>query len=357
MQDPAITAIIPLYNGAPFIKEALDSVLAQTLPPARIIVIDDGSIDAGPDIVALMARTHDISLIRKDNGGQSSARNLGVAHARTPLIALLDQDDIWYPNHLEELIKPFRERRYPELGWVYSNLDEIDRDGHMIVRACLNSAPRIEHPKRTLTGCLATDMFVLPTSSMINRQAFELVGGFDESLSGYEDDDLFLRMFRKGFDNVYLKNALAKWRIFSGSTSYTPRMGRSRMIYLHKLLATFPSDDWRGTSYARDLLTPRFFPSLLKEYRQAVRLGNLDAVRTAVEDLKVLVPYLPRRSRALMRAALPIMVHKTPATLATTLVDWDPPLMKKLLRFALPERAPRNDPASSKSDPAPDRGQ
>jgi glycosyltransferase involved in cell wall biosynthesis len=351
MQDPAIAAVIPLYNGAEFIKEALDSVLKQTLPPAKIIVVDDGSTDAGPDIVARAAKSHDISLIRKVNGGQSSARNLGVAHARTPLIALLDQDDIWYPNHLEELIKPFRQTRYPELGWVYSNLDEIDRDGRMIVRACLDTASTIEHPKRTLIGCLATDMFVLPTASLINRQAFELVGGFDEDLSGYEDDDLFLRMFRQGFDNVYLKDALAKWRIFSGSTSYTPRMSRSRMIYLRKLLRTFPADDWRGTSYARDLLTPRFFPSLLKEYRQAVRQGDLDTVRTAVDDLKILVPYLPRRSRALMRALLPIMAHKTAATMATTLVEWDPPLMKRLLRLALPQRALLGNP--SKSKPAP----
>lgn len=63
MQVPAITAIIPLYNGAAFIKEALDSVLSQSLRPAEIIVVDDGSTDNGPDIVAAMAREHEITLI------------------------------------------------------------------------------------------------------------------------------------------------------------------------------------------------------------------------------------------------------------------------------------------------------
>src|SRR5580700_10410124 len=111
MQDPAVTAIIPLYNGAEFIAQALESVLCQTVRPAKIIVIDDGSTDNGPDIVGSLGYTHDIALIRKPNGGQASARNLGIRHARTPLIALLDQDDIWYPNHLEELIKPFHETR------------------------------------------------------------------------------------------------------------------------------------------------------------------------------------------------------------------------------------------------------
>ena len=86
----------------------------------------------------------------------------------------------------------------------------MDLDGKMVVRCCLDTAPFIEHPKRSLIGCLRTDMFVLPTSSLINRRAFENVGGFDERLSGYEDDDLFLRIFRYGYDNIYLKQALSK---------------------------------------------------------------------------------------------------------------------------------------------------
>jgi glycosyltransferase involved in cell wall biosynthesis len=335
MQDPAVTAIIPLYNGAAFIREALSSVLAQTSLPARIIVVDDGSTDNGAEIVTCMASDHDISLIHKRNGGQASARNLGVLHAHTPLIALLDQDDIWYPNHLQELIKPFRETRYPELGWVYSNLDEIDEDGNMVTRCCLDSRPDIEHPKRSLAGCLSTDMFTVPTATLINRKAFEAVGGFDERLIGYEDDDLFLRMFRQGYDNVYLKNALAKWRVFPASASHSPHMRRSRMTYLRKLLKTFPPHDAAGTHYWRRCLTPRFFPMLLAEYRQALRSGNQDALRTAVDDLRLLVPYLRRRSRFLMTVALPIMVHELPATMAVNLADQILPVIRQIIRLAV----------------------
>src|ERR1700689_1595707 len=173
MEDQAITAIIQLNNGAEFIEGPLNSVLTQTLPPVKIVVVDDGSTDTGPDIVKLMAPQHNnISLISKKNGGQSSGRNLGVAHAKTPLIALLDQDDVWYPHHLEELIKPFRETRYPEIGWVYTNLGEIDREGRMVARFCLDQMPEIQHPKRSLVRCLTTDMFILPTASLINRRAF-----------------------------------------------------------------------------------------------------------------------------------------------------------------------------------------
>src|ERR1051326_385232 len=316
MRVPSITVIIPLYNGAEFIKEALDSVIGQTLQPAKILVIDDGSTDNGPDIVLSMAQDHDLSLIRKKNGGQSSARNLGVAMSKTPLIALLDQDDIWYPNHLEELVKPFCEIRFPELGWVYSNLDEVDRSGRMIARCCLDRSPDVEHPKRSLIGCLATDMFVLPTSSLISRQAIEKIGGFDEALSGYEDDDLFLRMFRYGYENIYLKQSLSKWRIYSNSSSYSPAMSRSRMIYLRKLLDAYANDEWRGNYYARDLLTPRFFPTLFNEYRHAVQRGDPAAIREMVENLKVLVPYLSRRRKLFLRVAMPMMSYQWPSTLA-----------------------------------------
>jgi glycosyltransferase involved in cell wall biosynthesis len=321
MNDPAITAIVPLYNGAEFIEEALNSVLTQTLPPVRINVVDDGSTDDGPDIVMRMSRDHDICLIRKQNGGQSSARNLGVAHAETPLIALLDQDDIWYPHHLEELARPFRETRYPELGWVYSNLDEIDRDGRMVTRSCLDQKPEIEHPKRSLVGCLTTDMFILPTSSLISRRAFDAAGGFDERLVGYEDDDLFLRMFRLGYDNIYINKALARWRIFSGSASYSRRMGRSRMIYLRKLIEMFPPGDFRNVNYVRQLIAPRFCPWLLLEYRAALASGDRAMLRTAIEDLEYLSSFLPRQARLTFRAALPLMAWRPTSRLAEAMVS------------------------------------
>ena len=321
MKDPEITAIIPLYNGAEFIEEALNSALAQTRPPAKIVVVDDGSTDNGPGIVALMARDHAITLIQKPNGGQASARNLGVAHSQTPLIALLDQDDIWYPHHLEELVKPFCEIRYPELGWVYSNLDEIDRDGRMVTRSCLDQKPEIEHPKRSLVGCLTTDMFILPTSSLISRRAFDAAGGFDERLVGYEDDDLFLRMFRLGYDNVYVNRALAQWRIFSGSASYSLRMGRSRMIYLRKLIETFPPGDFRNLNYVRELIAPRFCPWLLLEYRAALASGDRALLQEAIDNLEFLSAYLPRQARLAFRAMLPMMAWRPTSGLAEAVIS------------------------------------
>src|SRR4051794_37464464 len=127
--DFSISAIIPLYNGASYITQALDSVFAQELPPVEVIVVDDGSTDDGPELVRQYAARHPLTFMRKANGGQSSARNCAIRQAKGALIAPLDQDDCWYPHHLRELVRPFQEQPRRRIGWTYSNLDEIGADG------------------------------------------------------------------------------------------------------------------------------------------------------------------------------------------------------------------------------------
>src|SRR5436305_15308085 len=100
----SVVAIIPLYNGERYIAETMDSVLTQTVKPAEIIVVDDGSSDGGAAIVEKYA-DRGVQLLRKENGGQGSARNHGVAHSTADVICFLDQDDRWYPNHVQALLK------------------------------------------------------------------------------------------------------------------------------------------------------------------------------------------------------------------------------------------------------------
>lgn len=328
---PSIAAIIPLYNGARYINESLQGVLAQRLPPDEIIVVDDGSTDDGPRIVEALASQHPIRLLRKANGGQSSARNFGVAHCSSDLIALLDQDDIWYPNHLERLILPFLQPTERDLGWVYSNLDEIDEGGRLIARCCLRFLP-LPNPKRDLFGCLAMDMFVLPSASLVSRKAFETVGGFDETLSGYEDDDLFRRIFLAGYDNLYIDEGLARWRIYSKSASYSPGMAASRMLYFRKLLAEFPDDPRRDQYFARDFLAPRFFPAFVREYTNALRFGDRKSVRTALEDLRFVSRRHKWKARVVMAVVLPFLrIPYLPKTLLPVMPGVSP-LMRRLLR-------------------------
>ena len=327
-----ISAVLPLYNGASYIEESLASVFSQTTSPLEVIVVDDGSTDDGPGMVERLAQTLPITLLRKANGGQSSARNYGIARSQGQLIALLDQDDVWYPNHLAELSKPFRRPRYPELGWVYSNLDEMDETGKMVGRDCLRRASHVTHPKRDLVHCLMADMFILPSATIMTRAAFNAVGGFDERLVGFEDDDLFLRMFRAGYDNIYLDKALTKWRIFGESSSFSSRMAVSRMVYLRKLLADYPNDMHRGLLYTTDLIVPRFFPWLVREYNMALKSGDIAAIQQALDDIKFLLPMHRTRMRLVMRTLMPILERPALARMLVPLGVAARPALRRLLR-------------------------
>src|SRR4030095_4422896 len=94
----SISVVIPTFNRAGVVKRALESALRQSLPPAQIIVIDDGSTDDTREVLGGYGDT--IEYVRQENAGASVARNRGIALARHPWIAFLDSDDYWLPDHL-----------------------------------------------------------------------------------------------------------------------------------------------------------------------------------------------------------------------------------------------------------------
>jgi hypothetical protein len=109
------------------------------------------------------------------------------------------------------------------------------------------------HPKKQLSDLISANIFFLPSASLISREAFfEAAGGFEERLCGYEDDDLFMRIFRRGYDNTYIDRALSQWRIYPASASYSSRFAESRFIYCQKLPDHFPNDERLGRYYTRE---------------------------------------------------------------------------------------------------------
>jgi glycosyltransferase involved in cell wall biosynthesis len=280
--------------------------LAQTVQPDEFIVVDDGSTDDGPAIVEKLARERPITLLHKPNGGQSAARNFGVAHSRSALIALLDHDDRWYPSHLETLRHAFEEQRGMPLGWAYSDFDDIDSHGLMVNRNFV-STPLLENPKRHLRTILARGIIIQPSATLISRIAFEDVGGFDERLCGYEDDDLFLRIFRTNYDNVYIPYSTSQWRIHSSSCGASDRNDDSLRHYVKKLLAAYPDDPWRGHYYVREALAPRFINIWIQMYIRASRYKNYVKMREYVNDAFTLVPSLGLRRRLLYSIFLSLL--------------------------------------------------
>ncbi len=299
-----IAAIMPVYNGRLWVEQALASVLAQSVAPAEIIVIDDGCTDDSMELVGAIAkRNPGIRIVSQTNAGQSAARNVAISMCESEWIALIDQDDIWYPNHLEVLVDAVRRHRGLRLGWAYSDFDDIDADGRMVNRDFIGHTT-VDNPKRDLMKVLAQGFIIQPSATLIRRQAILDVGGFDERLSGYEDDDLFLRIFRADYDNVFVASSTSQWRIHESSAGGTERSEESLRTYSQKVIEMFPNDKWRGHCYRRDVIAPRFIRTWLQMYIQARRFRNRAKMRLYAREAGKLVRYLRPRRRAAMSAAL-----------------------------------------------------
>jgi glycosyltransferase involved in cell wall biosynthesis len=141
--DLTVSVIIPLFNEARFVTQAWTGVFAQTLPVSEVIVIDVGSTDNGPAIVSEYATAHPLVLVSQQNTGQSAARNSGVSRSRRSLIAFLNQDDVWYPDYIKRLSRPFAEQDGDARGWTYADFDEISEDDGLRVSAVRSDDTRL----------------------------------------------------------------------------------------------------------------------------------------------------------------------------------------------------------------------
>lgn len=270
---PTVVVIIPFYNGAAWVERAIKSVVAQTVQPDEFIIVNDGSKPDERAALGRLAEKYPFSIIDKENGGQGSARNAGVAASTSEFISLLDQDDYYFPDHIRDLVDALPDND-SRLGFVYADLCAADGPGNIMHSNMLRQQGG-RHPKQGhIAELLRNDLFILPSAALIKRQAFEAVGGFDEQFMGYEDDDLFLRMFRAGFTNHFLDKPVTAWCQHTGSTSWSIKMSRSRWKYFKKLVASFHDDYLTNVYFFRDCLVPRFGHEFVKEAAKAVKTGS-----------------------------------------------------------------------------------
>jgi len=315
--SPKVSVIIPVFNGAKYLAEALQSVFSQTWRDYEVIVVNDGSADDSMEICRQFPGVRIIT--HQENQGQSAARNTGVRHARGEYIAFLDQDDRWYPEKLARQVPILEEG--PTYGMVYSNVDEIDKDGRIVTRDFLDLASW--QPKKSIVDCLESDMFIVPGTVLIRRSLFEQIGGFDERLSGYEDDDLFHRVFQTSRIH-YIHDSLLQWRIYSTSYSRSERMDRSSKIYAWKLIEKFPNEPELDRYYVRDFIAPRFVRTYLGLYISALREGKTASSPEYYRDeIAALLPYLRRRELLLYLVAhLPVPVARVLRKLWRCTPNW-----------------------------------
>jgi glycosyltransferase involved in cell wall biosynthesis len=224
---PTFSAIIAAYQATAFIADAIESLLAQTLPAIEIIVCDDGSTD---DLTGALAPYLDrISLIRQENRGPASARNVAARAASGEFLAILDADDTYYPDRLEAL---------SELSIRRPDLDIITTDcrivaGGRFIRNCYDERYRFATGDQR--QAILCENFIGPGHMAVRRERFLAVGGLDERFVQAEDWDCWIRMIFNGSRVGLVNEPLAEYRVNpSGLASDRVRLSEGRVAVLEK---------------------------------------------------------------------------------------------------------------------------
>ena len=226
-----VSVIIPNYNHARYVADAIRSVLSQTYRCYEIIVVDDGSTD---DSRAVVARFGDrVTYIYQPNAGLSAARNTGIRASSGSLIGVLDADDLYEPDYLEVLVAALRE--HPDAGGVHCGYRFVDHENRPL--------PQVEAraiDPEALHGALLDGNFLVPESILLRRSVYEDVGPFDETLRACEDWDVWLRASSR-HRVVHSPRLLTRHRVLPGSMSTDPeRMLTSRLAVLAKHVRAEP---------------------------------------------------------------------------------------------------------------------
>ena len=240
---PAVSVIIPTFNRAEFVGQAVESVLNQRYDDREVIVVDDGSDDATSDV--LRSYEGEIQVLMQPNQGVSAARNTGIAAASAELITFLDSDDLWLPGKLEAQVDFFR----THLGALICQTEEIwVRDGVRVNPKQRHRKPQGDIFERSLALCL-----VSPSAVMMRRSLFEEVGLFDEKLPACEDYDLWLRVANRYPVHLIDQPLIIKRGGHDDQLSRAPGLDRYRIIALNHLLENTPLSD-RRFELARETL-------------------------------------------------------------------------------------------------------
>lgn len=179
--SPLISAIIPVFNGAEFIEEAINSVLFQTYPNIEIIVIDDGSMD---DSEIKISAYKNIKYKKQLNVGPAAARNLGCQFASGEFLAFLDQDDMWLPNKIEKQVDLFL--KFPSLEFVLCHQQII------FDKRNLRLPPYLV--KQIDAAMYRAVPSYSPSALLVKRRLLESLGGFSAHHPFYSETDFFIRI-------------------------------------------------------------------------------------------------------------------------------------------------------------------
>ncbi|WP_374943078.1 glycosyltransferase family 2 protein [Sphingomonas sp.] len=206
---PGYDVVIPCYNRAHVVADAVRSVLRQDPAPERVIVVDDGSTDASAAVIAGLANRYPrvSAILLPRNGGASHARNAGAASTRAPWLAFLDSDDVWLPGAARALLRAGETRDVDVVVGHFARVEPGEQPG----------GPECGWDGGDIRGALATGGVVGPSWSMVRRATVFGVGGFDPSFHNCNDWDFYVRAGATGARFARIDDTVALYRTVIGA--------------------------------------------------------------------------------------------------------------------------------------------
>lgn len=252
-KEPLLSVVIPFYNAGRYLRETVQSILAQSFNDFEILLIDDCSTDqSAAHIQPYLSERVRYYRQQTNKGGPSAPRNAGIRLSRGQFIAFFDADDLMLPEKLADSIRSLM--LFPGVGLLCTNFCSIDSVGRVTKVDFLSDyrdfRARLRHmdgeryrmnAKDAYTALLAGN-FIGTSSVVIPRSVLEHIGGFDETLTNGDDYDLWLRITRK-FDVLFIDRAYHAYRISGGSVSSRGHRNVLNRIRVLEKQLSLPLDD------------------------------------------------------------------------------------------------------------------
>ena len=242
--DPLVSIVIPVYNGANYMREAIDSALAQTYSNIEIIVVNDGSNDDGKTREIALSYGDKIRYFEKDNGGVSTALNLGIQNMRGKYFSWLSHDDVYLPDKVQAEIDALRQAGDMSRV-VYSNWSRLQMPEGKVTEYNATVQYRQEFLE---TGAFASVFGLISGCTLlIPRMYFAAYGGFDERYRAIQDYKKWFEMFR-GKRLIYLRKSLILSRFHEAQTTNTyDKIVDEEKFLRYYMFSSLESDDLVGS--------------------------------------------------------------------------------------------------------------
>jgi glycosyltransferase involved in cell wall biosynthesis len=284
IESPKVSVVIATYNRANYIRETVESIFRQSFRDYEFIVVDDGSTD---DTGKILEPYHSrLQYIYQANSGPSSARNVGVQHARAPWIAFQDSDDLSEPDHLETLYAYANE--HPRCGMVFANGAYLGGPKHK--RETI--VPSKKSRRLANEGVRLLDLFeksvVRLQASLISKEAYHAVGGHDESLHICMDLDLSFRLLMN-YPVAYLDHVVFLYRKHEGNIGRNEELRLTENIrVIQKLVDQFPGAEQQlGARRIAERTAYRYYRLAKGRWQR----GQYAEAREAIREATSLCPF------------------------------------------------------------------